>query len=114
MKISEIKSNLKIGDKIYILKKYFIEEPFRIKKLHACCLAPKQIIIEKLSFFYEKEKGIYSQSIKVEDGNEWHFINTEGEDYFIKEEDAINYCKRKIDATVEELEKFDMKLGVAQ
>ena len=33
MKISEIKSNVKVGDKIYILKKHFIKEPFRIKKL---------------------------------------------------------------------------------
>ncbi len=110
MKISEIKSNVKVGDKIYILKKHFIKEPFRIKKTHACCLTPKEIIIEKLSFFYEKEKGIYSQSIEVEDGNQWHRINTEGEDYFIKKEDAINYCKRKIDIIVKELEEFKKNL----
>lgn len=110
MKISEIKSNLKIGDKIYILKKHFIEEPFTIKKTHICCLTPKEVIIEKLSFFYEKEKGIYSQSIKVEDGNQWYSINSEGEDYFIKKKDAINYCERKIDTIVKELEEFKKNL----
>lgn len=110
MNISKIKSDLKIGDKIYILEKHFIKESFRVKKTHACCLTPKQVIIEKLSFFYEKENGIYSQSIQVEDGNQWHFINIEGEDYFLKEEDAINYCKRKIDTIIEELEEVKKKL----